>query len=283
MQALAAELGISETAYLTPHRRPGHLRPALVLAGHRDRPVRPRHPGLGPRAARERAGRRPAPLTFHTRSGALAASFDGELVELDFPADPIAFGALPGRARAAVAGRGRRVGAAPPSSSSSCSSWRDGRAAPTSPTWPPSRPAAPTLLLTGRASRLGRRLRAAGVRSERRHPRGPRDRLGPVRGRPLLGGRLGRDASWRASFASRWDVYVRPDGDRVRIAATPPRCSRATCARDPWRRWRLHGGPAGPGRGPQPTAPRGGGARSASSPSWSASSHPATSTPTRPM
>ena len=58
MQSIAFELGIAETAYPHAHRRPDDLRPALVLARHRDRPVRPRHPGLGPRPARGRHRRR---------------------------------------------------------------------------------------------------------------------------------------------------------------------------------------------------------------------------------
>ena len=43
MQSIAFELGISETAYLTRDGRAHQLRPPLVLAGDRDRPVRSRH------------------------------------------------------------------------------------------------------------------------------------------------------------------------------------------------------------------------------------------------
>ena len=58
MQSIAFELGIAETAFLVPGDVPDHLRPALVLAGHRDRPLRPRHPGLRPRAPPVGDGRR---------------------------------------------------------------------------------------------------------------------------------------------------------------------------------------------------------------------------------
>jgi predicted PhzF superfamily epimerase YddE/YHI9 len=95
MQTLAAELGISETAYLTPTDDPlafglRWFSPAteINLCGHATL--------ASAHALREsRAIDGSAPLTFHTRSGALSASFDGELVELNFPVDPIQFGALP--------------------------------------------------------------------------------------------------------------------------------------------------------------------------------------------
>jgi predicted PhzF superfamily epimerase YddE/YHI9 len=35
------------------------------------------------------------PLTFHTRSGPLRAAFTGDLIELDFPSDPVVPGPLP--------------------------------------------------------------------------------------------------------------------------------------------------------------------------------------------
>jgi predicted PhzF superfamily epimerase YddE/YHI9 len=95
MQALAAELGISETAYLTPTADPLQFglrwfSPAteINLCGHAT---------LASAHALRQAGTvdGAAPLTFHTRSGALSASFEGDRVELDFPADPIAFGPVP--------------------------------------------------------------------------------------------------------------------------------------------------------------------------------------------
>ena len=51
MQAVAAEMNLSETAFVRAARR-RRPRPALVHADHRGRPVRPRHPGVGPRARR---------------------------------------------------------------------------------------------------------------------------------------------------------------------------------------------------------------------------------------
>ncbi len=46
------------------------------------------------------------PLTFHTRSGPLGASYEGERIALDFPAEPPAAAALPECLHAAVARRG---------------------------------------------------------------------------------------------------------------------------------------------------------------------------------
>ena len=110
MQALAAELGISETAFVTP--TDGHdtfdlrwfsplveidlcghatLASAHVLAAH----------GVIDGTA---------PVTFRTRSGPLRASFDGDLIELDFPADPIVEGPLP-RSLAGEWGESEVVGA----------------------------------------------------------------------------------------------------------------------------------------------------------------------------
>jgi predicted PhzF superfamily epimerase YddE/YHI9 len=95
MRGLATELGISETAYLTPTDDPLQFglrwfSPAteIDLCGHAT---------LASAHALRQSGRIDGsrPLTFHTRSGALSASFEGDLVELDFPADPIAFGPLP--------------------------------------------------------------------------------------------------------------------------------------------------------------------------------------------
>jgi PhzF family phenazine biosynthesis protein len=97
MQSLAFELGISETAYVTP--TPGadgttfDLRwfsPAVEidLCGHAT--LASAHV-LRQRGVVDGS----APVTFHTRSGALRAAFDGEEIELDFPADPFAPGPLP--------------------------------------------------------------------------------------------------------------------------------------------------------------------------------------------
>jgi predicted PhzF superfamily epimerase YddE/YHI9 len=95
MQALAAELAISETAFVTAADGAdtfdlrwfsplveidlcGHatLASAHVLRSH----------GLVDGTG---------PVTFRTRSGPLIASFAGDLIELDFPADPLVEGPLP--------------------------------------------------------------------------------------------------------------------------------------------------------------------------------------------
>ena len=65
MQALAKELGIAETAFVTPTAQPRHVRPALVLAAGGDRPVRSRHAGLGPCHARAWRGGRDASADVH--------------------------------------------------------------------------------------------------------------------------------------------------------------------------------------------------------------------------
>jgi PhzF family phenazine biosynthesis protein len=94
MQSIAFELGIAETAYLTPSDDPNvfglrWFSPAVEidLCGHATL--------ASAHALRENGvvdGK--GPLTFHTRSGALRASFDGDTIELDFPADPMVPGAL---------------------------------------------------------------------------------------------------------------------------------------------------------------------------------------------
>jgi PhzF family phenazine biosynthesis protein len=95
MQAIATELGIAETAFLVPGDEPATFglrwfSPAVEidLCGHATL--------ASAHALREWGtvdGSRP--LTFHTRSGALHATFDGALVALDFPADPVAAAPLP--------------------------------------------------------------------------------------------------------------------------------------------------------------------------------------------
>jgi PhzF family phenazine biosynthesis protein len=95
MQSLAAELGIAETAFVTPSARPGtfDLRwfsplVEIDLCGHATlasaHALRAHHVIDGAR-----------PVTFDTRSGALRAAFKGELIELDFPADSMAEAPLP--------------------------------------------------------------------------------------------------------------------------------------------------------------------------------------------
>ncbi len=95
LQSIAFELGIAETAYLTPtdDTTTFGLRwfsPAVEidLCGHAT---------LASAHALREGGTvdGAAPLTFHTRSGALVAGFDGDRIELDFPADPVTPGPLP--------------------------------------------------------------------------------------------------------------------------------------------------------------------------------------------
>jgi predicted PhzF superfamily epimerase YddE/YHI9 len=95
MQSIAFELGIAETAYLTPSDDPTTFglrwfSPAVEidLCGHATL--------ASAHALRERGivdDR--ARLTFHTRSGPLCAAFDGDTIELDFPADPVIPGPMP--------------------------------------------------------------------------------------------------------------------------------------------------------------------------------------------
>jgi predicted PhzF superfamily epimerase YddE/YHI9 len=96
MQSLAFELGIAETAYVTPTDDPATFglrwfSPAteIDLCGHAT---------LATAHALRQAGTvdGATPLTFHTRSGPLAASFEGDRIVLDFPADPMTPAPLPG-------------------------------------------------------------------------------------------------------------------------------------------------------------------------------------------
>jgi PhzF family phenazine biosynthesis protein len=89
MQSLAAELGIAETAFVVPTDQPDtfDLRwfsplVEIDLCGHAT--LASAH---ALRLHDVVAGT--APVTFHTRSGPLVASFTGDLIELDFPADAL--------------------------------------------------------------------------------------------------------------------------------------------------------------------------------------------------
>ena len=104
MQSIAFELGIAETAYLTPTDDPTTFglrwfSPAVEidLCGHATLASAHvlRETGMVDGAA---------PLTFHTRSGPLRAAFAGDTIELDFPADPVIAGAA---ARLRCRGSGR--------------------------------------------------------------------------------------------------------------------------------------------------------------------------------
>ncbi len=95
MQSIAFELGIAETAYLTPTEDPTTFglrwfSPAVEidLCGHAT---------LASAHALREGGvvDGTASLTFHTRSGPLRAAFDGDTIELDFPADPVTPAPLP--------------------------------------------------------------------------------------------------------------------------------------------------------------------------------------------
>jgi PhzF family phenazine biosynthesis protein len=95
MQSLAAELGIAETAFVVPTEPPGtfDLRwfsptVEIDLCGHAT--LASAH-ALRTQAVVDGT----TPVTFHTRSGPLTATFEGDLIELDFPADPIRPMALP--------------------------------------------------------------------------------------------------------------------------------------------------------------------------------------------
>ena len=95
MQSIAFELGIAETAFLLPGDDPTSFglrwfSPAVEidLCGHAT---------LASAHALRQWGTVDGsePLTFHTKSGPLHASFDGHRVVLDFPADPVAATPLP--------------------------------------------------------------------------------------------------------------------------------------------------------------------------------------------
>jgi PhzF family phenazine biosynthesis protein len=95
MQSLATELGIAETAFVVPGEAPGAFdlrwfspQVEIDLCGHAT--LATAH-ALRDQGVVDGTG----PLTFSTRSGALIATFAGDLIELDLPADAIAEGPLP--------------------------------------------------------------------------------------------------------------------------------------------------------------------------------------------
>ena len=220
MQSIAFELGIAETAYLTPTDDPTTFglrwfSPAteIDLCGH----------ATLASAHALRAGGTvdgSAPLTFHTRSGPLRAAFDGDRIELDFPADPMTPAPLPDPLQeqwpGAVVASGatdfftfvvlssaEAVGAYEPDLAAIAAIGVQGAAAD-----------------RGGRARLGRRLRAAGLRAQRGDRRGPRHRVGPVLGRAVLGRRAGarRPSSPTSSPGAAPRSTCAPTGDRVRIA-----------------------------------------------------------------
>ena len=95
MQSLAFELGIAETAYVTPSGEPGEFglrwfTPSVEvdLCGHAT---------LATAHALRQWGVADgeAPLTFHTRSGPLGAFYEDGRIALDLPAEPPGEAALP--------------------------------------------------------------------------------------------------------------------------------------------------------------------------------------------
>ena len=95
MQSLAAELGIAETAFVTPTARPYTFAlrwfsplVEIDLCGHATLASAHALRALGVLDGT-------APVTFETRSGPLRASFAGDLIELDFPADTVTETPLP--------------------------------------------------------------------------------------------------------------------------------------------------------------------------------------------
>jgi predicted PhzF superfamily epimerase YddE/YHI9 len=95
MQSLAFELGIAETAYVTPTGEPGvfglrWFTPSVEvdLCGHATLAAAHVLRQWGATAGE-------AALTFHTRSGPLGAAYEGDTIALDFPAAPPVAAALP--------------------------------------------------------------------------------------------------------------------------------------------------------------------------------------------
>jgi PhzF family phenazine biosynthesis protein len=95
MQSLAFELGISETAFVTPTSIPNSFdlrwfspTVEIDLCGHAT---------LASAHAMRDAGvvDGDTPITFHTRSGPLLASFELDRIVLDFPSDPMSPTPLP--------------------------------------------------------------------------------------------------------------------------------------------------------------------------------------------
>ena len=220
MQSLATELGIAETAFVTPTDVPGTFglrwfspRVEIDLCGHAT---------LAAAHALRAHGviDGTTPVTFDTRSGALRAAFAGDLIELDFPAETMSEAPLP----AALAGEweaGTVLGAGTSSFFARGDPDRRSGAAPVlGPTWPPSRPPAtrhcwspppptpdpgPTTCCGSSGPMWGStRTRPPGRRNAWRALTGP-----AVLGRPDM---VARQLSPRGAV-----LHVRPDGNRVHI------------------------------------------------------------------
>jgi predicted PhzF superfamily epimerase YddE/YHI9 len=219
LQSIAFELGVSETAYLTRTEDPTAFglrwfSPAteIDLCGHAT---------LASAHALREAGvvDGASSLTFHTRSGALGAAFDGDRIELDFPSDPVTLGPLP-RALAsqwpgAVAAAGETVNFVFVVLSSAAA-LRD---------YVPDLPAiaassSKTLLLTAAAesgSGADYVLRVFGPNVG--IDEDPATGSAQCSAGPYWAARLGRDSLVARQLSRRGaTLFVRPEGDRVRIA-----------------------------------------------------------------
>ena len=181
MQALAAEMGISETAFLWPEADLLSLRwftptSEVDLCGHAT--VAAAH-------ALRAAGRAAdgETISFVTRSGVLGARLDGDLIELDLPAEQ-----RRRRCRCPKRCRGWRRWRRPADAGGLLVELADADAVRR--LWSTSLRLATldvrALYVTAVAGDGGR-LRAAGLRSGRGDRRGPGHRFGPVSARALLG------------------------------------------------------------------------------------------------
>ena len=236
MQRVAAEMRHSETAFVRARRR-RRVRPALVHARGRGRPLRARDARERARAVRDRTRWRPTrPRRFHTRSGELRADARGRAtaITLDFP-----------RRRAGA--RRRRC----PSSSTRSGSpdgellahrrrvlhvrrrRRGDRARRSRPTSPSSRALADVrgVYVTAPGDD-GLRHRVAVLRAARRHRRGPGHRFDALRARRVLGRRgSARTSCARIQASARGgEVTVVRKGDRALLTgrATTVLARRAT-------------------------------------------------------
>ncbi len=219
MQSIAFELGIAETAFLTPTDDPASFglrwfSPAteIDLCGHAT---------LAAAHALRQGGTVDGrtPLTFHTRSGPLRAAFDGDRVELDFPVDPVTPGPLPDPVR------DQWPGAVVASGSTAFFAFVVLNAAEAVRTYEPDLDAiaatgAKALLLTAAAAPASGAdyvLRVFGPNvgiSE-----DPATGSAQCAAGPYWAAELGRDALVVRQLSARGaTIYVRPDGERVRIA-----------------------------------------------------------------
>jgi len=83
MQAVAAEMNLSETAFLLKNGNDFDLR--LVYSENGSGTVRPCNAGVGAHPLANRSCTNWAVIRFHTRSGLLEAMEKGNWIELNFP------------------------------------------------------------------------------------------------------------------------------------------------------------------------------------------------------